>query len=115
MHVLICTGNTADINVAEDLLNQVSISGSTVLADKACGKWAFREYLADHNADFCIQSTKNETDSCFGDWWLYKERYLVETFFFKLKELRRVTTRFDKLARRFLGFVHLACIRILLA
>ncbi|MBQ3424729.1 MAG: transposase, partial [Parasporobacterium sp.] len=33
----------------------------------------------------------------------------------KLKEFRRVATRFDKLASRFLAFVHLACIRILLA
>ncbi|HIS94413.1 MAG TPA: IS4/IS5 family transposase, partial [Candidatus Ventricola gallistercoris] len=31
------------------------------------------------------------------------------------KEFRRVATRYDKLARRFLGFVFLACIRILLA
>ena len=45
----------------------------------------------------------------------YKERHLVETFFLKLKEFRRVATRYDKLADRFLAFVHLACIRILLA
>ena len=32
-----------------------------------------------------------------------------------LKEFRRVATRYDKLADRFLAFVHLACIRILLA
>ena len=44
-----------------------------------------------------------------------KERHLVEAFFLKLKELRRVATRYDKLADRFLSFVHLACIRILLA
>ena len=31
----------------------------------------------------------------------------------KLKEFRRVATRYDKLADRFLAFVHLACIRIL--
>ncbi|MBQ6960048.1 MAG: transposase [Clostridia bacterium] len=43
------------------------------------------------------------------------ERHLVETFFLKLKEFRRVATRYDKLADRFLAFVHLACIRILLA
>lgn len=37
VHVLLSTGNTSDITVAEDLLNQVSINGSTVLADKAYG------------------------------------------------------------------------------
>lgn len=114
VHVMLSTGNTSDITIAEDLLNQVSISGSTVLADKAYGKYAFREYIADRNADFCIPPKKNETDPWFCDWWLYKERRLVEMFFLKLKEFRRVATRFDKLARRFLGFVHLACIHILL-
>ena len=39
----------------------------------------------------------------------------MRTFFFKLKEFRRVATHFDKLVSRFLAFVHLACIRILLA
>ncbi|MBQ6960291.1 MAG: iron-containing alcohol dehydrogenase [Clostridia bacterium] len=46
---------------------------------------------------------------------LGKKSALVETFFLKLKEFRRVATRYDKLADRFLAFVHLACIRILLA
>ncbi|MBR4537795.1 MAG: transposase, partial [Clostridia bacterium] len=57
----------------------------------------------------------NESDPWYVDWWLYKERHLVETFFLKLKEFRRVATRYDKLADRFLAFVYLACIRILLA
>lgn len=66
-------------------------------------------------ADFCIPPKNNESDPWYVDWWLYKERHLVETFFLKLKEFRRVATRYDKLADRFLAFVHLACIRILLA
>ena len=84
-----------------------------MLADKAYGKWAFREVLADHNADFCIPPKQNETDPWLCDRRLYKERRLAETCFLKLKKFR-AATRFDKLARRFLGFVHLECIRILL-
>ena len=78
-------------------------------------KWAFREYIANHDADFCIPPKSNECDPWYCDWWLYNERHLVENFFLKLKEFRRVATRYDKLACRFLGFVLLACIRILLA
>ena len=44
----------------------------------------------------------------------FTEWHFGETFFLKLKEFRRVTTRYDKRADRFLAFVHLACIRILL-
>ena len=104
-----------DVTVAQDLLSHVDFRGSTILADKAYSKWAFREYIADHDADFCIPPKSNECDPWYCDWWLYKERHLVENFFLKLKEFRRVATRYDKLARRFLGFVFLACIRILLA
>ena len=42
----------------------------------------------------------------------YKERHLVECFIGKLKHFRRVCTRFDKYARRFLAFVHFASMTI---
>ncbi|MCD7837865.1 MAG: IS4/IS5 family transposase, partial [Clostridiales bacterium] len=41
-------------------------------------------------------------------------RHLVECFFCKLKQFRRVATRYDKLATSFLAFVYLAAIAILL-
>ena len=40
--------------------------------------------------------------------------YLVERFWHKAKQYRRVATRYDKTAKNFLGFVHVASIRILL-
>jgi len=42
----------------------------------------------------------------------YRQRNLIERFFNKLKHLRRVATRYDKLARNFLAAVALAAIRI---
>lgn len=57
----------------------------------------------------------NSVDPWYCDFVRYKERHVVECFFNKLKENRRIATRFDKLAHRFLAFVHLGCIRILLA
>jgi len=113
--LLLTTGNTADITVARELLSQIDFRGATILADRAYGKWEFREYIANHDAEFCIPPKANDTDPWYVDWWLYKERHLVEKFFLKLKEYRRVAMRFDKLASRFLSFVYLASIRILLA
>ena len=115
IELMLTAGNVNDVTVAEKLLSRIRLKGSTVLADKAYGKWALREFIANHDADFCIPPKENEHDPWLVDWWLYKERHLVETFFLKLKEFRRVATRYDKLASRFLAFVHLACIRILLA
>ena len=115
IEVMLTAGNVHDVAVAEKLLSRIRLKGSTVLADKAYSKWALREFIANRDADFCIPPRENEPDPWFVDWWLYKERHLVETFFLKLKEFRRVATRYDKLASRFLAFVLLACIRILLA
>lgn len=43
---------------------------------------------------------------------LYKERNIIERFFCKLKQFRRVATRYDKLLANFMGFVKLAAIAI---
>ena len=41
---------------------------------------------------------------------LYKERNQIERFFGKLKEFRRIATRYDKLLQNFLGFVKIAAL-----
>jgi len=44
----------------------------------------------------------------------YKDRNLAERFWAKAKQYRRVATRYEKKARNFLAFVHLASVMILL-
>ena len=39
------------------------------------------------------------------DWFTYKERHLIECFFNRIKHYRRIFSRFDKLANRYLGFL----------
>ena len=41
---------------------------------------------------------------------LYKLRNRIERSFHRLKQFRRVATRYDKLAVRYLGFVYFAAI-----
>jgi len=43
---------------------------------------------------------------------LYRARNLIERFFNKIKQCRRVATRYDKLAANYLAFAKLASIRI---
>ena len=43
---------------------------------------------------------------------LYRERNQVERFFNKLKQFRRIATRYDKLGATFLAFLQLAAVRI---
>ncbi len=48
---------------------------------------------------------------CFSP-YLYRARNLVERFFNKLKQCRRIATRYDKFAASYLAFIKLASIRI---
>jgi len=43
---------------------------------------------------------------------LYRERNNVERFFNKLKQFRRIATRYDKLGATFMAFIQLAAVRI---
>ena len=62
-----------------------------------------------------IQSLQNQIQEPWAcDYYLYKERHLVECFFQKLKWFRRIATRYDTLDSSFLSFVYLASIMILL-
>jgi transposase len=59
-----------------------------------------------------IRPKRNRKDPiCFSP-YLYRARNLVERFFNKIKQCRRVATRYDKLAANYLAFVKLASIRI---
>jgi hypothetical protein len=59
-----------------------------------------------------IPPKRNRKDPiCFSP-YLYRARKLVERFFNKIKQCRRVTTRYDKLAANYLAFIKLASIRI---
>ena len=41
---------------------------------------------------------------------LYKERNLIERMFGKLKQFRRIATRYDKTKTAFMAFIHIASI-----
>ena len=89
-------GNVHNVSMAETVLSHVDISNSTVLADKAYGAKAVREYMTSQNAKYCIPPKSNEKNPWSCDGYHDKERYGVECFFRKLKQFRRVATRYEK-------------------
>ncbi|WP_407079267.1 hypothetical protein [Candidatus Methylospira mobilis] len=47
---------------------------------------------------------RNKVREC--DWFIYKERHLIECFFNKIKHYRRIFSRFEKTARNYMAFLH---------
>ena len=107
------SGNLHDSTLAVDVLSHVDIKDCNILGDKAYGTKEIREYIALEEASYTISPKLNAQNPWHCDWWVYKERHLVECFFNKIKHFRRVSTRYDKLASSFLAFVYVASIFIL--
>ncbi|GLQ06837.1 hypothetical protein GCM10007924_20580 [Sneathiella chinensis] len=78
--------------------------GDLILADKAYdADWLRRQIEHQGAAPNSPIRKGKKWNSCFGN-SLYKKRNLVERFFNKIKYVRRVATRYDKL--RFILFRH---------
>ncbi len=82
------------------------------MADAAYDSDKLREQISAQGAIACVKPRRNRKDNIPFDKEQYKGRHLVECFFQKLKRYRRIATRYDKLAVRFLAFIHVACILI---
>ena len=83
-----------------------------LLADRGYDADWIRELARQQGAWANIPPKRNRKDPiCFSP-YLYRARNLIERFFNKIKQCRRVATRYDKLAANYLAFVKLASIRI---
>ena len=80
---LLSAGNDNDCVHAIELLEKVELCGSNVLADRAYGARSIREYISKHGANYVIPPQSNVSNPWPVDWYLYKERHLVECFFQK--------------------------------
>lgn len=85
---------------------------ATVVADRGYDSNAVLELIAARGAEPNIPSCSRRVIRRSVDPTIYRQRNLVERFFCKLKQFRRVATRFDKLARNFLAAVLLASTRL---
>ena len=111
---LLSAGNQHDINSARPLLCGLSIDGTVVNADKGYDSQEFADWLISKEAVPNIPSRETNRAQREVDWWQYKERHLIECFWQKIKQYRRIATRYDKLAKSYLSFIYLAAIIVLL-
>src|SRR3954447_6271209 len=80
---------------------------SALLADKAFDSDGIRADLAERGAAAVIPPKANRVTSIPCDFEMYKWRHLVENFFYKIKEFRRIATRYNKTDTSFSAIIQL--------
>ena len=83
-----------------------------IVADAAYDSDALREMIVAQGAVAVIRPRNNRVEDRPYDKQVYKRRNVIERFFHRLKQYRRVATRYDKYADRYLGFVYFAALLI---
>jgi transposase len=86
-------------------------SGTSAVGDRGYSGRPVRDGLRRLGVSPVIPQLKAEKTPRLMDWDLYRERNVVERLVGRLKEYRRIATRYDKLAASYLAFVQLAAIR----
>ena len=113
VEIRLTPGQRADVSQAEPLLE--GYSPTSVIADKGYDSDPLVKRIESKGAEAVIPPKRNRTEPRHYDEHLYKARNLVERFINRIKQFRRVATRYEKTARNFLAFIRVASIVVLLA
>jgi putative transposase len=81
-----------------------------VLGDAAYDGDETREVIKKLKAKACIKPSKNRKTRKRYDKQRYRNRNQVERFFNRIKQCRRVATRYEKTVENFAGFIWLAAL-----
>lgn len=104
-------GQIGDVRAAAQLLSQLPPSRRCA-ADTAYDSNALRQFLRERGTLPVIPNNPTRKRFHAFDRKAYKRRNLIERAFCRLKDWRRVATRYDKLARNFHAAVAIAAIII---
>jgi transposase len=110
--IALTPGQAADVTQAGHLI--AGAEPEVVIADKGYDSDAVVAAIEATGAEAVIPPKSNRKEPRAYDRERYKDRNLAERFWAQAKQYRRVATRYEKTARNFLAFVHVASILILL-
>lgn len=124
LNIVLSPGQAHESQFAQRLLDGIGVQrqngsmkrrGHVVRADIYSGH-ALRNELKNKGIKTVIPRKSNEKMASDGrsrlDRDAYRNRNVVERCFGRLKEYRRIATRYDKTARNYLAMVKLGCIRL---
>jgi transposase len=105
--LLLTEGQVSDYRGAATIL-QTLPDAEVLIADKGYDSDWFRQALSDLDITPCIPGRKNRKVSVAYDAKIYKQRNLVERMVARLKDWRRIATRYDRCAHTFMSAICIA-------
>jgi transposase len=103
MRFVITGGEVADITQAKQLL--VGSTADTVIADKGYDSDELVDFIRSGDATAVIPPRRNRLRRRRYDRTAYRDRNRIERFFCRIKQFRRIATRYDKLVERYASIV----------
>ena len=116
---MLTPGQESDIGLAEELMETGAVRRSNghlrrypkrLVADKGYTSRAFRKYLHQKNVRCTIPHRANEHHQGTFNKQVYRKRNIVERLINRLKQFRRIATRYEKRAANFSAMITLASI-----
>ena len=109
--LLLSEGQMSDYKGAALMLDALP-RAKAMLGDKGYDAGWFRNALAERGIAACIPSKSNRKVMIDYDQKLYRQRHKIENMFGRLKDWRRIHTRYDRCAHTFFSAICIAAIVI---
>ena len=110
--IVITPGQAHDVTAYPALMEEVDDNPEQMLADKGYYSDAVRDDIQKRGGEALIPTRATRKVQHLVDKAIYALRNRIERFFNKIKNSRRVATRYDKLVESFAAFVLLATVRL---
>lgn len=120
MTFVVTGGERHEVTVLERLLTQGAVKRSgrgrsrrrpqRLVGDKGYSYPSVRRWLRHHGIRYTLPHRSDQPGGGPFDQATYRQRNWVERLINRLKQFRRIATRYDKLAASYLAWLHLAAI-----
>jgi transposase len=104
LSILLTGGQAHDCPPAQRLIRRTK-AAKRLLGDRAYDSADLRHWLSQRGTTTVVPNKSNRKQPCSFDKNSYKQRHRIENAFCRLKDFRRIATRYDRLARNFLSSV----------
>ena len=104
---MLSEGQMSDHKGARLMIDALPMA-DTLIGDRGYDSDWFRKALTSKGITPCIPPTKNRKKPIDYDKTLYRQRHKVENMFAKLKDWRRIATRYDRCAHTFFSAICIA-------